>query len=143
MFENTYGITIDDLIKLSRDRFVLPVITDHFSYYPKYYDKLFELYDEGKIARWGRLVKALDFIKKEETGISIREETKKDISKRFGGGLNFEELIEEHEKGGFSTEVETNELLSTTFYSYLSGFRLLEHEEIYKNESLEPPTKSF
>lgn len=144
VFEKKYGITIGDLIKLCKEGCIFPMITDPFSWYPRDYDKLFELFEEFRIARWGRVTKSLDFIKKEETGISIKEETVREISNKFGMKPNFGELAIKHEEQGFSTEIGNDELLFRTFHSYLSGLRLLGCDEAYRNVmEIEKPNYAY
>lgn len=129
VFERAYGITINDLIKLCREGVVLPMITDPFSDYPSDCDELFKEFWDGRVARLGRFHTVFDLLTKEESGISLQDETKKEISSKFGESPDFGELLPAVEK---EYQTDPKKLLSQTLRYYLSGFRLLGFEATYK-----------
>jgi|LGOV01.1.fsa_nt_gb hypothetical protein len=129
VFERAYGITINNLIKLCREGAVLPMISDPFSDYPSDYDELFKEFWDGKVVRLGRFHTVFNSLRKEESGISLQDETKKDISRKFGDSPDFEEIIPEVKK---TYQTDPKKLLSQTLHYYLLGFKMLGFDEIYK-----------
>jgi len=129
VFERAYGITINDLIPLCREGAVLPMINDSFSDYPSDYNELFEEFWDGRVVRLGRFHTVFGSLMEGESGISLRDETKKEISSKFGESPYFGELLPRVEK---EYQTDLKKLLLQTLRYYLLGFRLLGFEEIYK-----------